>query len=81
MVIDYYDKFLIAIAAVMVAGVVASTHPSIAVHQGLAGGSIVSTLFLYEILFRNPPTEPTQSTTTASAVVGVGWLLTIILAL
>jgi hypothetical protein len=79
--VDYYDKFLIAIAAIMSVGGVASVHPSIALHQGLAAGSIVSTIFLYEILFRNPPTEPTQSTTTASVVVGVGWVLTIILAL
>lgn len=81
MVVDYYDKFLIAIAAIMSAGGVASLHPAIALHQGLAGGSIVSTIFLYEILFRNPPTEPTRSTATASVVVGVGWVLTIVLVL
>ena len=78
---DYYDRFLIAIAAVMVAGAAASIHPSVALYQGLAGGSLVSTLFLYEVLFRNPPTEPSTSTTVASVVVGVGWLLTAILSL
>jgi len=78
---DYYDRFLIAIAAVMVAGAAASIHPSVALSQGLAGGSLVSTLFLYEILFRNPPTEPSTSTTVASVVVGVGWLLTAVLSL
>ena len=78
---DYYDRFLIAIAAVMVAGAAASIHPAVALYQGLAGGSLVSTLFLYEILFRNPPTEPSTSTTVASVVVGVGWLLTVVLSL
>jgi hypothetical protein len=81
MTIDYYDKFLIAIAAAVITGGLLGIHPSIAVHQGLASGSLVSTIFLYEILVRNPPTEPTQSTTTASVVVGVGWLLTIVLIL
>jgi hypothetical protein len=79
--LDYYDQMLIAIAAVMLAGVAASVHPLIEIHQGLAGGSLVATLFLYEILFRNPPTEPTTSTTAAPAVVGSSWLLTLILSL
>ena len=78
---DYYDRFLIAIAMMMLAGAVASIHPSIALYQGLAGGSLVSSLFLYEILFRNPPTEPTKATTAASVIVGVGWLFTIVLSL
>lgn len=76
----YYDKLLIAIAAMVVAGAVASVHPSIALHQGLAGGSPVATVFLYETVFRNPPVEPTRSTTLAGVIVGVGWLLAIGLA-
>lgn len=79
--VDYYDQILIAIAAVMIAGAAASIHPSVALQQGLAGGSLVSTILLYDILFRNPPTEPTRSTTTASVVVGVGWFLTVVLVL
>jgi hypothetical protein len=79
--LDYYDQILLAIAAVMVAGAAVGLHPLIAVHQGLAGGSLIATLFLYEILFRNPPTEPTTSTTAASVVVGISWLLTLVLSL
>lgn len=79
--LDYYDQILLAIAAVMIAGAAMSIHPRIEVHQGLAGGSLVATLLLYEILFRNPPTEPTTSTTAASVVVGISWLLTLILSL
>lgn len=79
--LDYYDRVLLAIAAVMIAGAALSVHPLVEVHQGLAGGSLVATLFLYEILFRNPPTEPTTSTTAASVAVGVSWLLTLMLSL
>lgn len=46
---------------------------------GLAGGSLVSTILLYEIVVRKPPVGPTRSTTTASVTVGVGWLLAIAL--
>lgn len=78
--VDYYDQLLVAIIAVIAAGAAASLHPSIELHQGLAGGSLVSTVFLYELLFRNPPVDPTR-TTTAAAAVGAGWLLTLVLTL
>ncbi|WP_280588355.1 hypothetical protein [Halorubrum sp. Boch-26] len=77
--VSYYDWLLGAIAAAMIVGAAAGVHPAVALHQGLASGSLVSTLILYEVLFRNPPTEPTGSPTVASAVVGVGWLLTVVL--
>jgi hypothetical protein len=77
--VSYYDKLLFAIAAVMLAGSAISIHPSVAFHQGLAGGCLASTFFLYEALFRHPPTEPTHSTTVASVVVAAGWLVTIVL--
>jgi hypothetical protein len=76
---SYYDWLLAAIAAAILVGAATSVHPAVAVHQGLAGGSLVSTLILYEILFRNPPTEPTRSSTVASVVVGSGWLFTVVL--
>ncbi|AKH97008.1 hypothetical protein HLASF_0509 [Halanaeroarchaeum sulfurireducens] len=79
--LDYYDQILLAIAAVMIAGTAVGLHPLVEFHQGLASGSLVATLFLYEILFRNPPTEPTTSTTAASVVVGSSWLLTLMLSL
>jgi len=77
--VSYYDWLLAVIAAAMIFGAGASVHSAVALHQGLAGGSLVSTLVLYEILFRNPPTEPTRSPTAASIAVGVGWLLTAVL--
>lgn len=77
--VSYYDQLLVAIAAAILAGAASGLHPAVAPHVGLAGGSLVSTVFLYEALFRNPPTRPTQSTSAASAVVVVGWLSTIVL--
>jgi hypothetical protein len=79
--VDHYDRFLILIGAVLAAGVLLSVHPSVALHQGLAGGSLVSTVVLYEVLFRNPPTEPTRSTTMATGAVGVSWLVAVLLTL
>lgn len=79
--VDYYDLILIAISAALVAGGAVSLVLPIGFYQGLAAGSLISTLLLFEVLFRNPPTEPTPSTTAASVVVGVGWLLTLVLAL
>ena len=75
----YYDKMLAAITTVIVAGAVASVHPTVEPHQGLAGGSLGSTVFLYEILFRNPPTEPSAHPTAGTLVVGAGWALTVAL--
>lgn len=79
--LDYYDQMLLAIIAVLVAGAAVSIHPVIGLTQGLAAGSLAAMLFLYEILYRNPPTEPTTSTTAASIIVGVGWVLTVLLSL
>ena len=77
--VSYYDRLLVAIAAAVLAGTASGLHPAVAPHVGLAGGSLVSTVFLYEALFRNPPTRPTRSTTAASVVVGVGWVSTVVL--
>jgi uncharacterized protein YneF (UPF0154 family) len=78
---DYYDRLLVAIVLAMAGGLAASTHPAVALHQGLAGGSLVSTAVLYEVLFRNPPTEQSRSRRMASVVVVVGWLLVFVLGL
>ncbi|GAB7090704.1 hypothetical protein JCM18237_09750 [Halorubrum luteum] len=76
--VGYYDGMLVAIPAAMIAGVVASMYSFIGIQQGLAGGCLVATVILYEMLFRNPPAEPTPSTTAATVFVAIGWLLTAI---
>lgn len=77
--VSYYDKVLVALTAAIVAGAATSIHPSVALHQGLAGGSLVSTIFLYEAVFRNPPTEPSRHATVGGIIVGGSWLLTAVL--
>jgi hypothetical protein len=76
--VGYHDKLLIAIGAAIAIGGLASVHPAVAVYEGFGTGSLVATFFLFEVLFRNPPTEPTRSPATPSAVVTVGWLVTLL---
>lgn len=77
--VDYYDRILLAVVAILAAGVVVSVHPSIALYQGSAGGSLLTTPLLYEILFRNPPPKPTHSTTMTTVIVGMSLLLSLML--
>jgi len=79
--VSRYDKQLIAIAALLFAGAAVGLHPAVALQQGLAAGSAASTLVLYEALFRNPPTEPARHRNVALSIVGLGWLVTLVLAL
>lgn len=79
--VDYYDAVLAAIISLLILGVAVSIHPVVGFHQGLAGGSLAATVLLYEVLFRNPPVEPTRATTAASAVVGGGWVLVLLASL
>lgn len=79
--VGYYDKVLAALTAAIVAGGVASVHPSVELHQRLAGGSMVSTIFLYEILFRTPPAEPSSHPTAGTVLVGGSWALIVVLVL
>lgn len=77
--VDYYDKVVIAIVSLIAAGLSASVHPSIALRQGLAGGTLLTAPFLYEVLFRNPPVESSRSSRMASVIVGTSLLLTTVL--
>lgn len=74
--VSYYDKLLIAIPVAMVAGFLLSFHPAVAIHQGLAIGSLGATVILIEATYRNPPTTPTATDVTALLVVAIGWTLT-----
>jgi hypothetical protein len=73
---DYYDAILAPIAVAVVTGAVVSVHPAIVPYQGLAGGGVIATVLLCEILFRNPPTEPARVPTLGSLLVSACWLLT-----
>jgi uncharacterized protein YneF (UPF0154 family) len=74
---DRYDRVLIGIPLVLLIGAVLSFHPSVAIHQGLAGGSLIASVLLYEALFRHPPVEPNSADAAAAVGVGLGWALTL----
>ena len=67
---EYYDKILIAIPMAIAAGVFASAHPAVALAQGIAGGSVVGILLVFDLLFRNPPDVPTPVPVAAMIVLG-----------
>jgi hypothetical protein len=79
--VDRYTRALMFIPVVLVLGAATSTHPQVALYEGLAGGSLLSTVLLYDTLFRNPPVEPTARDAAVTALVGVGWLLTLVVIL
>ena len=72
---DYYDILLLAIPVAMGIGVLASLHQAVALHQGIALGSLLSVLVLVEAIYRNPPVEPTSAEVAASVVVLLGWVV------
>lgn len=77
--VEYYDLLLVSIPTVVLVGVLASIHPAVAIHQGLAAGSLVSTVILIEALYRNPPAQPGRPARAARYSVVGAWLLTIVL--
>lgn len=77
--VGLYDKYLIAIAAAVATGGLASAHPAVAIYEGLGAGSLLATIVLFEVLFRNPPTVPARSKTAHSAIVAVAWLFTLLM--
>jgi hypothetical protein len=75
---DHYGCILASIPLVLVLGAAASLVSRVALYQGLAAGSLFSTVLLYDALFRHPPVEPTVADATAAAAVGVGWAATLL---
>lgn len=72
--VTHRDLPLLAIPTLLALGAIASLHPAVAIHQGLAAASLVSTVVLYDALFRNPPVKATPRNVAATLVVTVGWL-------
>jgi hypothetical protein len=73
--VDYYDKLLVAIPSVVLLGATAGLYGPVTVYQGLAAGSLLATLVLFEMLYRNPPTER-RARVSGAVTVGLSWLLT-----
>ncbi|APX96772.1 hypothetical protein [Natronorubrum daqingense] len=78
--LEYYDKLLLAIAGSLILGVVIGVTTSVAVSTGIAGGSVVATVFVYEAIFRNPPGPVTSAQVKATAVVWHAFLVVTIVA-
>ncbi|MFT4885264.1 MAG: hypothetical protein ACI8U4_002786 [Natronomonas sp.] len=81
MLTDHYGRVLVLIPLVLLLGAAVSLHPRVALYQGLAVGSLLSTAILYDALFRRPPVDPTVKDAAVTALVGVGWLLTLVVML
>jgi uncharacterized membrane protein len=77
--LDYYDALLAAIPVAIGLGALVSVHEAVAMYQGLAAGTIVATGVVVELLFRNPPVERASTRAGGTALVGFGWLLTVLL--
>lgn len=76
--VTYYGKLLVMVPTAISLGALASIHPAIAIHHGLTIGSLIATGFIFEMLFRNPPIEPTASDAVGVILVGLGWFFTIL---
>lgn len=75
--VGYYDKLIVAVPTVLLVGILLSLLEPVDLHQGLAVGSFLATILLYEAIVRNPPVEPTPADVTASIIAGLGWFLTL----
>ena len=69
----YYDVLLVAIPVALGIGLLASLHPAVALHQGVALGSLLAMVVLVEAMYRNPPARPTGPQVAASVLVALAW--------
>lgn len=58
--LDYYDKTLVGIGGSILGGVIIGWLTSIVLQFGVLRGTVVETLFVYDVLFRNPPLPATH---------------------
>lgn len=65
--LDYYERLLVAIAGSVTLGAAVGVLPVVEFYHGVAAGSLVATVFLYEALFRNPPIPPSDGRIVAGA--------------
>lgn len=53
--LEYYDKLLLAIAGSLALGAGIGLLTPVALSTGVAGGSILASVFVYDAMFRSPP--------------------------
>jgi len=73
--VDYYDWVLAGIIGSVLLGLAASAIAGAGLRTGLFAGTLVSTLFLYDALVRNPPLPRTDP---AMVVLVVVWHLGVV---
>lgn len=74
--VEYYDLLLGSIVGALTLGLLVGSHPAVAFHVGLGGGSVLASILLFDAIFRNPPTAPTNLGTAAAVLVGLAWFVT-----
>lgn len=55
--LSYYDKVLAAIPICLGGGIVVGAVTDLSLEAGLLAGAVVSTVVIYDAVFRNPPTS------------------------
>ena len=75
--VDYYDWVLAGIVGSVLLGLAASAIAGVGLRTGLFVGTLVSTVFLYDALVRNPPlsrTDPSMVVPVVAWHLGIGLL-------
>lgn len=78
--LSYYDALVLAIAASLAGGLLVGVLTPIGLNTGVLAGSLVSTVFLYEALFRNPPVPRGDPRVAATAIVWHGLVVVLVTA-
>ena len=66
---DRYDWILLVIPVALVGGWLVGTLTPVPIEHGLAGGFVLSTPFVYDAMFRNPPLPESQIHRGTAAIV------------
>ncbi len=67
--LEYYDKLLVGMIAVLAGGVLVGLLTPVALHVGVFFGALAATPFIYAAMFRNPPLPETSTPVKVAAVV------------
>ncbi|MCU4750650.1 hypothetical protein ACLI4R_10660 [Natrialbaceae archaeon A-chndr2] len=67
--VEYYDWILIAIAVALASGFAVGLATTVPLEMAMAGSVLVSTPFVYEATFRNPPIPENDARRTVAVIV------------
>lgn len=66
--LDYYDKILAAISMSLGGGVLVGVVTTASLREGLLAGALFATIFVYDAVFRKPPTPAQTQRAKAAAL-------------